>query len=151
LHCACRRKSAVGVVQYLLEQWPGAVLIPDWEGRRLPLHNACMERESHGVTFANDEARTPMEDIQRLIEQWPKSVEVKHPTWDGMMTPLNYAAQRSPSDVTLVHWLELPWRDRKRSRKRSIVTEPEEGAEGRPTQPRRLENYTTVEYYEEFA
>ena len=151
LHYACGKKTDIGVatglVQYLMEQWPGAVRVTDWDGR-LPLHNACMDHQSYNQ-YENDKARTPLEDIQRLVEQWPGAVEVRTKNWryrrgDTSMSPLSYAAQRSPPDNTLVNWLELPWRDRKRSRKRS--NEGEEGVALKYTR-----HGDAVEYIEEFA
>jgi ankyrin repeat protein len=154
LHYACGKKTAPGVIQYMLEKWPGAVLVTDWDGR-LPLHNACMGRKSYN-TYENDMAGTPLEDIQLLVEQWPASVEVRTKIWrfargGDTMSALSYAAQRSPPDDTLVNWLELPWRrGRKRSKKRSNETEPEEGEEGVALGYTGTQ-YDAVEYIEEFA
>ena len=137
LHYLCSREPSVGVIRYLMEQWPEAVMIEDSQGR-LPLHIACTGVGMYDYLL-DHEARTPLEDIQLLVEQWPASVEVRNTFWgwDGdAMTPLSYAAQRSPPDIPLVNWLELPWRDRKGSRKRTSVPEPEEGTEERPTRPR---------------
>ena len=128
LHYACGKTTANGVIQYLMKQWPEAVRYADSWGR-LPLHNACNRVESynHITTLVVKEARTPLEDIQRLVEQWPESIKVKAISYDRR-TPLHYAAAvRLPNeDKTILNWLELPWRDRKRSRQRAGMPEHEE-------------------------
>ena len=122
------KKTANGVIQFLLEQWPEAVRCRDYWGR-LPLHIACFTAESYCPVdrLVVKEARTPLEEIQRLVEQWPESINVKATTRDRR-TPLDYEALRQPhEDETILNWLELPWRGRKRSRQRAGMPEPKEG------------------------
>ena len=116
------------MIQFLLEQWPEAVRCRDYWGR-LPLHIACFTAESYCPVdrLVVKEARTPLEEIQRLVEQWPESINVKATTRDRR-TPLDYEALRQPhEDETILNWLELPWRGRKRSRQRAGMPEPKEG------------------------
>ena len=143
LNCACGTGvTSVGVIPYLVEQWPESVKIPDINGL-LPLHNACWGTSRY---YTHDresgfESRTTLDDIQILVQQWPESV--RHPfvrkMGDGKSPRLTtkrdfkkmsirtrpiYIAwhTREPDDDDLINWLDLPWR---RASRRSFVRPPE--------------------------
>jgi ankyrin repeat protein len=79
-------------VQYLVEQWPGAVKAVDNEGNP-PLHLACKFEPA-------------LEVVRFLVEHWLDSVHYK--TKDGE-TPFDIAIEKGCDDE-VISWLEVPWR-----------------------------------------
>jgi hypothetical protein len=121
LHLACTKITTVGVIPYLVKQWPKAVKITD-DYMRLPVHLACKGNESYENREGSLEVITSLDDIRCLVYHFPESVEHGHRLhskktsrdfWhDPNSTPLDIAALRQPYDEDLVNWLNLPWRIR---------------------------------------